>query len=53
MSQAAAIRRRRQAKNGFKHMAPLRRPHYAQYSQERSQKALKRAIENAKRGIAH
>ncbi len=51
MSQKAAIRRRRQAANGYKHMAPLRRPKYAAYSIERSQKANARAIENAKRGL--
>jgi hypothetical protein len=29
MSQQTAKRRRAQAKNGFRHMAPQKRPHYA------------------------
>ena len=31
---ATAKRRRRQAKTGFRHMAPMDRPHYATHSSE-------------------
>lgn len=51
MSQRAAIRRRKQAKTGYKNLAPLRRPHYAGYSAEKSAKSNARWAENRRRGL--
>lgn len=42
MSQKAAIRRRRQAANGFKHLPPLHRPKYRGYSATKAANKAKR-----------
>ena len=44
MSQQAAKRRRSQAANGYRHMAPLRRPHYMKVSNEKSARRLAQRI---------
>lgn len=42
MSQKAAIRRRRQAANGYTHLAKLRRPHYSRYSASKANNKARR-----------
>lgn len=43
-----ARRRRKQAANGFKHMSPLKRPHYKKRSLEASARRLSKVIEKQK-----
>lgn len=45
----AAKRRRRQAANKYRHLAPLRRPHYCMKSAEKSARIEARKIETEKR----
>lgn len=44
-----ARRRRKQAANHFRHMAPLKRPHYTKRDAETSAKRLQRLIETERR----
>lgn len=51
MAQSTAKRRRRQAQNGYKHIAPLQRPHYTKTSQAQSDKANERYRQNKMKGL--
>lgn len=46
---ATARRKRRQAKNNYRHLAPLRRPRYKKRDAEKSARILARRIETEKR----
>ena len=43
-----ARRRRKQAANGYKHMAPLRRPHYLKMDAGKAQRREHRKVEKIK-----
>lgn len=44
-----ARRRRKQAANGYRHMSPLKRPHYKKVDAAKSAKRLRDRIEKEKR----
>lgn len=46
---ATARRRRSQAKNNYRHLAPLRRPKYKRRDEEKSARILARRIETERR----
>lgn len=46
MSQQAAKRRRTQASNGYKHLAPQQRPHYSKRDVKTLAKRLERILAN-------
>lgn len=46
---STAKRRRRQAKNNYKHLPPRQRPHYVKRDASVSQKRLQRLIETERR----
>lgn len=52
MSVARTARRRRaQAKKGYRHIAPMDRPHYRAKSAEKSTRQQRQFDENRKRGL--
>ena len=51
MSAQAAKRRRRQAQMGYRHIAPMDRPHYSKANFAKSDRKEQRKAELRKRGV--